>query len=218
MTRLTETSAAEELTSYSPDGNYCAFVRDHDLYIVEIGTSSERRLTEGGSDILRHGKADWVYFEEIKPDANAAGSTRAYLGGHSGARAPRHHEGCENRTQLADGARPHQPSDVDGRSELLHFDGGLQGQHHAREQPRQQYDPDGPHADRVHLDHQVSPIERPRQAAVQGPAEKPEVLLGVERPALERVVDVAQWSAGRFAQAHGGLTIPSGFDSPAPRD
>ena len=42
-----------------------AFVRDNDLYVVDLPTGTERALTTGGTDQVRHGKADWVYYEEI---------------------------------------------------------------------------------------------------------------------------------------------------------
>jgi dipeptidyl aminopeptidase/acylaminoacyl peptidase len=63
--RLTSTPGAEELAEFSPDGRFVAFVRDNDLYVVDVATATERALTTGGTDRLRHGKADWVYFEEI---------------------------------------------------------------------------------------------------------------------------------------------------------
>src|SRR5262249_24930584 len=51
--------------TFSPDGRFVAFVRDNDLWVVDLPTQAERALTTGGSETLRHGKADWVYFEEI---------------------------------------------------------------------------------------------------------------------------------------------------------
>ena len=63
--RLTATDAREELPSFSPDGKRLAFVRENDLYAVDLSTAAETRLTDGGTDLVRHGKADWVYFEEL---------------------------------------------------------------------------------------------------------------------------------------------------------
>jgi len=63
--RLTTTPEAEEMATFSPDGRFVAFVRANDLYVVETTTGVERRLTTGGSDTLRNGKHDWVYFEEL---------------------------------------------------------------------------------------------------------------------------------------------------------
>src|SRR5690606_10261861 len=63
--RLTSTPAEEEIVTFSPDGRFVAFVRENDLYVVDVDTATERALTTGGSDAIRHGKASWVYFEEV---------------------------------------------------------------------------------------------------------------------------------------------------------
>lgn len=64
-TRLTSTAAAEELPSFSPDGARIAFVRDHDLYTIDLATSRERQLTTDGNGQTLNGQLDWVYEEEI---------------------------------------------------------------------------------------------------------------------------------------------------------
>lgn len=63
--RLTSSPQREELASFSPDGQFVAFVRDNDLWVVDVATQHERALTTGGGELLRHGKADWVYYEEV---------------------------------------------------------------------------------------------------------------------------------------------------------
>jgi dipeptidyl-peptidase-4 len=63
--RLTHTPGAEGTPLFSPDGKFVAFVRDHDLHVVDLATQTERALTTGGSGLVRHGEADWVYGEEI---------------------------------------------------------------------------------------------------------------------------------------------------------
>jgi dipeptidyl-peptidase-4 len=63
--RLTSTPQAEELHELSPDGAFVGFVRENDLWVVDIATQTERALTTGGRDDLRNGKADWVYYEEL---------------------------------------------------------------------------------------------------------------------------------------------------------
>ncbi|MEM7621627.1 MAG: DPP IV N-terminal domain-containing protein [Planctomycetota bacterium] len=63
--RLTSTIEDEELATLSPDGAWVAFVRENDLYVIDRETRTERRLTTGGTDVIRHGKNAWVYFEEI---------------------------------------------------------------------------------------------------------------------------------------------------------
>ena len=63
--RLTASPADEELADLSPDGNFVAFVRDNDLWVVDVATATERALTTGGTDTLRHAKHTWVYYEEL---------------------------------------------------------------------------------------------------------------------------------------------------------
>lgn len=63
--RLTSTPEPEEETSFSPDGEFVAFVRDFDLYVVDVATATERRLTTGGTGLVRNAKNDWVYYEEV---------------------------------------------------------------------------------------------------------------------------------------------------------
>lgn len=51
--------------TFSPDFKKVAFVRDNDLYSVDVETSKESRLTYDGSNLILNGRASWVYFEEI---------------------------------------------------------------------------------------------------------------------------------------------------------
>ena len=51
--------------TYSPDSTKLAFTRDNDLYVVDIATEVETRLTFDGSDLILNGYASWVYYEEI---------------------------------------------------------------------------------------------------------------------------------------------------------
>lgn len=63
--RLTKTPGAKELATFSPDGKFVAFVRENNLYVVDIATQTERALTTDGSALIFNGKADWIYYEEI---------------------------------------------------------------------------------------------------------------------------------------------------------
>lgn len=51
--------------TYAPDSTRMAFTRDNDLWVVDIATRNETRLTFDGSDVILNGYASWVYYEEI---------------------------------------------------------------------------------------------------------------------------------------------------------
>ncbi len=51
--------------TFSPDSTKLAFTRDNDLYVVDIATGAETRLTHDGTDLILNGYASWVYYEEI---------------------------------------------------------------------------------------------------------------------------------------------------------
>lgn len=51
--------------TYSPDSTMLAFTRAGDLYVVEIASGKEHRLTYDGTDLILNGYASWVYYEEI---------------------------------------------------------------------------------------------------------------------------------------------------------
>lgn len=51
--------------TYSPDSTKLAFTRDNDLYVVDIASEKETRITFDGSDVILNGYASWVYYEEI---------------------------------------------------------------------------------------------------------------------------------------------------------
>ena len=51
--------------TYSPDSTMLAFTRDNDLYVIDIESKKETRLTYDGTDVILNGYASWVYYEEI---------------------------------------------------------------------------------------------------------------------------------------------------------
>lgn len=51
--------------TYSPDSTKVAFTRDNDLYVADVATEEETRLTFDGTDLILNGYASWVYYEEI---------------------------------------------------------------------------------------------------------------------------------------------------------
>ena len=72
--RLTRGPAAESMPAFSPDGRMVAFVRGHDLAVVDVDTGREWALTEGGEGgRLLNGELDWVYQEEIYGRGNFKG-------------------------------------------------------------------------------------------------------------------------------------------------
>jgi dipeptidyl-peptidase 4 len=50
----------------SPDGRNVSFVRDHNLWLVNLADGKERAITQGGTEEIRKGELDWVYPEELE--------------------------------------------------------------------------------------------------------------------------------------------------------
>src|SRR5262245_21100583 len=48
--RVTRSDHKQEEATLSPDGSRAAFVRDNDLYVVDVGSGQERRITQDGSE------------------------------------------------------------------------------------------------------------------------------------------------------------------------
>ncbi len=55
----------QQFAKLSPDGGRVAFVRDNDLYVTDLATGQETRLTSDGSETVINGTFDWVYEEEL---------------------------------------------------------------------------------------------------------------------------------------------------------
>ena len=51
--------------TYSPDSTKLAFTRGNDLWVADILSGIETRLTFDGSETIMNGYASWVYYEEI---------------------------------------------------------------------------------------------------------------------------------------------------------
>ncbi len=49
----------------SPDGRNVSFVRDHNVWIMNLADGKERTVTQGGTEEIRKGELDWVYPEEL---------------------------------------------------------------------------------------------------------------------------------------------------------
>jgi dipeptidyl-peptidase-4 len=63
-TRLTSAKGDEKVATFSPDGKKVAFVRDNDLYVVDLA-GRETRITRDGGEKTLNGILDWLYQEEV---------------------------------------------------------------------------------------------------------------------------------------------------------
>jgi dipeptidyl-peptidase-4 len=65
VAELPSAAGAAEDARFSPDGEHVACVRDGDLYVTDVGTRRERRLTRRESDTITNGRAEFVAQEEM---------------------------------------------------------------------------------------------------------------------------------------------------------
>src|SRR5690606_27655410 len=66
--RLVPLSAGDKQSyaTFSPDGSKVAFVRNNNLYYVNLATMKEHAITNNGQwNHIIHGSSDWVYEEEF---------------------------------------------------------------------------------------------------------------------------------------------------------
>jgi dipeptidyl-peptidase-4 len=71
--RLTTDPEEETEEDFSPDGRTVSFVRANDLYVIDLSTRKERRLTKSGGEKMLNGVLDWVYEEEVYGRGNRRG-------------------------------------------------------------------------------------------------------------------------------------------------
>lgn len=64
-TRLTNDTATEINPTLSPDDKWVAFTRNNDLFVINLESKKEKRLTSDGSEVILNGYASWLYMEEI---------------------------------------------------------------------------------------------------------------------------------------------------------
>jgi dipeptidyl-peptidase-4 len=74
LKRITESAATRLHLTLSPKAGFVAFVRDNNLFTVEVAAGVERQLTSDGAKTLLNGVLDWVYQEEVY----GRGTWRAY--------------------------------------------------------------------------------------------------------------------------------------------
>ncbi|HEV2885227.1 MAG TPA: S9 family peptidase [Pyrinomonadaceae bacterium] len=63
--RVTNGAEEEVGETFSPDGRMIGFVRNGDMYVFDLATQKERRLTTDGGPKILNGRLDWVYQEEL---------------------------------------------------------------------------------------------------------------------------------------------------------
>ncbi len=63
--RLTNNPEDEVGETFSPDGRMVGFVRSNNIYVLDLSSGRERRLTTDGSPQILNGRLDWVYQEEL---------------------------------------------------------------------------------------------------------------------------------------------------------
>ncbi len=64
--RLTNVTEPQYNVKFSPDGKYLGFVRNNNIYVIDVQSGVERRLTNDGAEHIINGKFDWVYEEEFE--------------------------------------------------------------------------------------------------------------------------------------------------------
>jgi dipeptidyl-peptidase-4 len=65
LTPVSRRTGLQMFAKVSPDGRKVAFVRDNDLWVTDLRTGREDRLTRDGSENIINGTTDWVYEEEL---------------------------------------------------------------------------------------------------------------------------------------------------------
>lgn len=64
--QLLDTETFETDTRLSPKSNWLSFVREQDLYILDIESGEETRITHDGGGVIRNGQAEFVAQEEMR--------------------------------------------------------------------------------------------------------------------------------------------------------
>ncbi|MGA3014047.1 MAG: DPP IV N-terminal domain-containing protein [Bacteroidales bacterium] len=64
---LLSKAGKQRLATFSPDGTKIAFVRDNDIFMVDLITGKEKQVTKDGKiNEIINGATDWVYEEEFE--------------------------------------------------------------------------------------------------------------------------------------------------------
>jgi dipeptidyl-peptidase 4 len=63
--RLTNTEAFETDVKFSPKGNYVSFIRNQNLYVLNIESGKVKQLTKDGGGLIKNGMSEFVAQEEM---------------------------------------------------------------------------------------------------------------------------------------------------------
>ncbi len=63
--QLTDTQATETDAKISPLGNYVSFIREQNLYVIDLSNGEEQAITIQGGDAISYGMADFAAQEEM---------------------------------------------------------------------------------------------------------------------------------------------------------
>ena len=66
--RLTRTEGYETDARFSPQGRYVSFVRDQNLYVIDLTDGREIAVTHGGGGTISYGMAEFIAQEEMDRD------------------------------------------------------------------------------------------------------------------------------------------------------
>src|SRR6187549_3931726 len=66
--RLTSTEAYETDSRFSPRSNFVSFIRDQNLYVIDVATGAERAVTREGGGLVSFGVAEFIAQEEMDRD------------------------------------------------------------------------------------------------------------------------------------------------------
>lgn len=65
VTKLLDTDAFETDIKLSPKGTFISFVREQNLYVMNVATGEETAITAGGGRLIKYGMAEFVAQEEM---------------------------------------------------------------------------------------------------------------------------------------------------------
>ena len=66
--RLTNTEAYETDARFSPRSHYVSFIRDQNLYVIDLANGTERAITREGGGLVSFGMAEFIAQEEMDRD------------------------------------------------------------------------------------------------------------------------------------------------------